>query len=327
MPDSALTFLESRRKNTNARFLQIQKRLEGASQFLGDFATAYASGSFGRGEASEHSDLDVFLLSDVDNEQHLRLTPLQTIQIQAALIDGVAAEGLPPFTDGGKYLKPHSLRDMIEKLGGSEDDYENLFTARILLLLESRPLAGNVMYQRAVDTILDEYWKDEHHSDFLPIYLTNDIIRYWKVLCLNYEHNARLSKDPNKQRLSNYKLKNSRILTCYSAILYLCHRLTTQTSISKADARAMIALSPVERLTTVSGESDGSVQELIGSLLHSYVDFLKATDAPKAALLERFSDDAYYDERRRSAMELGGKVFDLLEKIGRPTKLFRYLVV
>lgn len=327
MPDSALTFLDSRRKYTDARFLKIQKRLESASPLLGDFATVYATGSFGRGEASQHSDLDVFILTENNVEGPPRLTPLQTIRLQAALIDAVEEEELPPFSDEGAYLRPHSLRDMTEKLGGRDDDYDNLFTARILLLLESRPLIGKVMYQNAIDAVLDEYWKDEDHSGFLPIYLTNDIIRYWKVLCLNYEANARRSKDPNKQRLSNYKLKNSRILTCYSAILYLCHLLGTRASISKADARAMVALSPVQRLIAISEQSAVSVQQLIGGILERYVEFLKTTDTSKADLLQRFSDDTYYEERRKSAMEFGGRVFELLDQIGRSTKLFRYLVV
>lgn len=296
---------------------------------MGDFATVYATGSFGRGEASRYSDLDVFILTESDEKGRLCLTPLDTIRVQAALIEAAQLENLPRFSDDGAYLKPHSLSDMKEKLGGRDDDYENLFTARILLLLESRPLIGEVMYQRAIDSVLDEYWKDEarNQSDFLPIYLTNDIIRYWKVLCLNYEANARRSEDKNKQRLNNYKLKNSRILTCYSAILYLCHLLSTRESVSKEDARAMTALSPIERLITISGQSDAPVQRSIGDLLERYVDFLKTTDASKSELLQRFADDGHYEARRQSALEFGGKVFTLLEQIGRPTKLFRYLVV
>ena len=94
---------------------------------------------------------------------------------------------------------------MTGKLGGRDDDYENLFTARMLLLLESRPLVGSQMYERAIDAVLSEYWKDyeDNRSAFRPIYLTNDIIRYWKVLCLNYDANTRGHVDPNKRRLIN----------------------------------------------------------------------------------------------------------------------------
>jgi predicted nucleotidyltransferase len=147
----ASLFLQQRRTNTDERFLRIQQRVQSVEPILGDFATVYVTGSYGRGEASDYSDLDAFILSDTDAEKRAKLSPVDTIRVQKALVE---AEGLPPFTDEGAYLKPHSISDMIEKLGGPDDDYENLFTARMLLLLESRPLLGSVMYERAIDRVL-----------------------------------------------------------------------------------------------------------------------------------------------------------------------------
>ncbi len=329
MSDSAREFLSSRKQSTNDRFSRLQKRLSHAEPLVDDFATVYATGSFGRGEASSHSDVDVFILTETDEERHQKLTPLSTIRLQAAMIEAVEAERLPPLSDEGAYLKPHCLPDMIEKLGGRDDDYENLFTARILLLLESRPLLGQALYNRAVDYVLAEYWKDyeSNHDDFLPIYLTNDIVRYWKVLCLNYEAAARRSEDKVKRRLNNYKLKHSRLLTCYSAILYLCHLARAQKTISQQDARAMTALVPIDRLTAIADESDDRIQEAIADVLQMYVKFLHVTDAPKQELLERFAEDGYHTDRRRSAQGFGEKVFELLKLIGEQTPLFRYLVV
>jgi predicted nucleotidyltransferase len=214
-------FLANRKKKTEERFRRVQGRVRAIEPLLGDFATLYATGSYGRGEASDHSDLDVFILTETDSEKRPKLRPLDTIRVQAALIDAATQEGLPPFSDEGAYLKPHTITDMIEKLGGPDDDYENLFTARMLLLLESRPIVGSLMYERAIDRVLDEYWRDfdENAERFLPIYLTNDLVRYWKVLCLNYEANTRYASNLNKRRLNNYKLKHSRLLTCYSALL------------------------------------------------------------------------------------------------------------
>jgi len=45
-----------------------------------------------------------------------------------------------PFSNDGEFLRILYLEDMLEQLGGREDDYLNYFTARMLLLLESKPL-------------------------------------------------------------------------------------------------------------------------------------------------------------------------------------------
>lgn len=217
---------------------------------------------------------------------------------------------------------------MTEKLGGRDDDYENLFTARMLLLLESRPLLGGAMYERAIDDVLGEYWRDfsDNADDFLPIYLTNDIIRYWKVLCLNYEANTRRTEDPNKRRLINYKLKHSRLLTCYSAILYFCHLLRTQSTVAATDARAMANLSPTGRLLRIA-EADERFTEVVSDILRLYAEFLSVTDAPKKDLLLKFNDPGYRADRHESGIEFGDRIFDLLKLVGEETRLFRYLVV
>lgn len=57
----------------------------------------------------------------------------------------------------------------------------------------------------------------------IELFHANDILRPWRTFCVNYE--ARTSTDPPRQmakrRLKNYKLKHSRLLTCYSGLLYL----------------------------------------------------------------------------------------------------------
>lgn len=44
-------------------------------------------------------------------------------------------------------------------------------------------------YDSAPRQVIDSYGRDfdDHKPDFLPIFLANDISRYWKVLCISYE--------------------------------------------------------------------------------------------------------------------------------------------
>jgi len=319
-------FLLRRKQTTDERFRGVQEALRFVEHLLGDFATVYVTGSYGRGEASEHSDLDLFILTDTDDERKPRLKPLNTIRLQAALIDVVEREELEPFSDEGVYLTPHSITDMIGKLGGRDDDYDNLFTARMLLLLESRPLLGSRMYDVAIDRVLTEYWRDypQNASQFLPIYLTNDLIRYWKVVTLNYEANTRNAPNRNKRRLNNYKLKYSRLLTPYSALVYLCHLVQNAPSISQEAAREMTRLTPTERLQAVR---NAETSTLVDRLLELYVEFLESINAPKSELLARFDDPGYRGVRRASGQNFGDLMFELLQQIGSKSRLFRYLVV
>ena len=58
----------------------------------------FAAGSFGRYEASEHSDVDLFMTASVD-------TPVLPQEIKDALVELVPQEcGFPPLTRDGEYL-------------------------------------------------------------------------------------------------------------------------------------------------------------------------------------------------------------------------------
>jgi hypothetical protein len=298
----------------------------GAHRILGDNGTVYATGSMARGDASEHSDLDVFILSRLDQEP--ALSGLDGIRLKAKLIECVERNGLPKFSDDGKYLTVHTVDEMLAKLGKADDDYENLFTARMLLLLESRPLLGERQYENALSRVVDKYWSDfeGHEREFLPIFLTNDIIRYWKVLCLNYE--AFTSNEPEaKRRHQNYKLKFSRLLTCYSAILDLLSIVKRTGSVSRDDAIALAHKTPIERLIAVSETPDEATNASIRQLLEMYDSFLHETDAPKDEVRRRFADDGYNELRRNEAKAFGDEIFKLLTTVGRETPLYRYLVV
>lgn len=61
--------LETRRGKTASRFEELQKELQEAEKLVLRKACVYATGSFGRVEASEHSDLDLFIVGEEENGQ------------------------------------------------------------------------------------------------------------------------------------------------------------------------------------------------------------------------------------------------------------------
>lgn len=215
--------LDNRRVESAQRLNALRSSLGGAEELARGKACVYVTGSFGRGEASPHSDLDLFIVGRCTNGKP-ELSRLDQICLKADLIAATRAQEFPPFSGDGEYLEHYTIEDLTSKLGLPEDDSENTLTARLLLLLESRPLVGQDIYSEALEQVIAKYWGDyeDHRDDFVPAFLANDILRLWRTFCLNYE--AKTQRDPPekkaKRRLKNYKLKHSRLLTCFSALAY-----------------------------------------------------------------------------------------------------------
>jgi len=144
--------LEDRRNETRLRFEQLRKELAAAEKLADQKACVYATGSFGRGEASKHSDLDLFIVGR-GSKNPRELSRITEICIEADLIEATQRLGIPEFSGDGKYLVHLSEQELIETLGEPEDDASNTFTARLLLLLESKPLLGVTIYEKAIENL------------------------------------------------------------------------------------------------------------------------------------------------------------------------------
>jgi predicted nucleotidyltransferase len=323
--------LDRRRKGTSERIEELRRELADAESVCGDKACVYATGSFGRGEASLHSDLDLFIVGHGSRKEPA-LSRLDEILVKADLIDTSRRLGLPEFSGDGQYLVGYTVAELVGALGTPEDDAENTFTARLLLLLESSPLIGESVYHLVIDEVIAAYWKDYagHKSDFIPAFLANDVLRMWRTFCVNYE--ARTKREPEKEmakrRIKNYKLKYSRLLTCYSALLYLLAVFSKSKTVSPADAKHMISLTPTQRLEWLAAQPElKDAHELLKTLIVGYESFLSNTDASEEDLLLRFMDKRQREEYFKSAYQFGDLVFDVLDTIGKTSMFHRLLVV
>jgi predicted nucleotidyltransferase len=323
--------LDERRHATNERFDELKAELAAAEKLIAEKACVYATGSFGRGEASEYSDLDLFIVGRGDKNRR-ELSKLEEICIEADLIEVTQRLGIPEFSGDGEYLVHYTEQDLIETLGKADDDASNTFTARLLLLLESRPLLGETVYKTVITDVIAPYWKDytDHKTDFIPAFLANDILRLWRTFCVNYE--ARTSREPAerkaKRKLKNYKLKHSRLLTCYSALLYLLAIFARERTVSPEDAINMTRLSPTGRLEWVIEQPQtGEAHSTIRKLLVHYEEFLAATNHPEKELIASFLNPERSKEHMRSANTLGDLTFEALEILGQRSALHRLLVV
>lgn len=323
--------LYRRRKRTQARINELRTELWEAEQLCQGQACVYATGSFARGEASEHSDLDLFIVGQTKDDKRL-LRRLDEIRVKADLIEVTQRLGIPEFSGDGEYLAHYTVQQLVRTLGRPDDDATNTFTARLLMVLESYPLLESLVYRDVIEEVLGAYWLDyeDHKNEFVPGFLANDILRLWRTFCVNYE--ARTEREPEakkaKRRIKNYKLKHSRLLTCYSAILYLLGIFSSRGTVSPADAAEMAALTPTRRIESLTSRPDlAEAHQKLSRLISCYEAFLESTDFPEEVLIERFMDAGTSRNYMQSAYEFGDLVFDVLDIIGRKNRFHRLLVV
>jgi len=323
--------LKRRRQETTKQIEALRKLLQESARLSGRKACVYATGSYGRGEASLYSGLDVFILGKGSRKKP-SLSRLDEILVKADLIKATEERGLPKFSGDGQYLVGHTLAELVGTLGKPEDDVENTFTARLLLLLESFPLIGTPAYEQITSKVIVAYWRDYdgHEKNFAPAFLANDILRMWRTFCVNYE--ARTRSEPEeeraKRRLKNYKLKHSRLLTCYSALLYLLAVFSKNKTVSPTDAKNMISLTPTGRLEWLLAQPElGDAHSSLRKLIAGYEEFLSNTDASEKDLVSRFMDKQKRETYRESASRFGDSVFDVMDAVGKKSPHFYRLLV
>jgi hypothetical protein len=326
--------LADRRIKSAARLAALAQELKGAEALAEGKACVYATGSFGRQEAGGHSDLDLFIVgrNRPDGRKGSSLRPLDEICVKARLIEVTRRLGFPDFTDEGRYLAQYSVADFISTLGTPEDDVTNTFTARLLLLLESSVLVEPAVYAEVLEDVIAAYWRDyeDHSEGFIPAFLANDILRLWRTFCVNYE--ARTTRDPAekkaKGKLKNYKLKHSRLLTCYSAILYLLAAFRSKQTVTPADALSMIRLTPTKRLDWLCGQPElHEAHEKVQTLIAQYERFLLTTNNAESELVQQFMDKDISRRYMLEAAEFGDTLFYVFNSIGGGSRFHRLLVV
>lgn len=330
--------VSERRAFTEARITAFREHLKKADMLTRDKACVYATGSYGRCEASRHSDLDVFIVGlrkgdpEKPEERESRLSRLDELRVKAELIESNERLGIPKFDGDGKYLVHHSVDALTRMLGRPEDDTTNTFTARLLLLLESSPLIGHEVYDAIIDEVISVYWRDyaDHKANFIPAYLANDILRLWRTFCVNYE--ARTSSTPLdnkiKRKTKNYKLKHSRVLTCYSAILYLLAAYQKEGTVSPTTVVEMTRLTPTRRLEQLLEQDDASsAHPSIRKLLEKYDEFLERSNLSEADLIEKFKDDRVSRDHFEQASDFGRTMFEAINRLGNGSDLHRMIIV
>jgi hypothetical protein len=315
------TRLQERSSYSKELLINVQNKLQTYPSCNGANLCIYAAGSLARQETGRISDLDLFFIGHCPDRppKSRSISRMHEIQVFADLIKLNTELELQPFSADGQYLKVHELEHIIEGTGSSEDDSENLFTTRLLLLLESKVVVGKSVYDQAIEQVLEMYFRDDRgRHDFRPLFLLNDILRYWRTLCLNYERDRFQPGKPWWKR--NLNLKFPRKLTVFSTILaIIATRLATA-----QEFKFIAAMTPMERLAfSLDKISDSSLEDNFSAVLNDYEDFLAAKsyselEEPPSVTLKTYS---------QKAQQLDNFLHDVFASKNLDQRLVRYVLI
>ncbi len=304
----------------------IQSRINYSRQFLQNTVSTFreydggkntsvcvfAAGSLGRYETGQISDLDLFIVSSK------KIGKLDEYKLFSDLIRLNEDLHLPEFSSDGKFLKVHHLEELIKATGDDKDDLENQFTTRLLLLLESKPISNDTLYEECLAQVLGNYFRDSSgRKNFQPLFLLNDILRYWRTLCLNYERDRGNDKPWWKKNLN---LKFSRKLTVFSTVLAIVSKLVS-TSDELVNFSKYV---PLERLAlSLDQIGDQSLITPYKQALDNYESFLAAKSHAELELKE----EEIIEEFRLKADLFGEFIYQALHSEKLDQKLVRFLAV
>ncbi|WP_291270673.1 nucleotidyltransferase domain-containing protein [Geothrix sp.] len=218
--DKAIDILKSharlmeRGRISSARIEVLRREIARIDILNDDKISIFCAGSIARGEYGGNSDLDILLTFNgtIDVAEKLES------DVKSALHKINNDLGYPPLSDSGRFLKLHPIGDLVSKTGSPLDDSENRFTVRLLLLLEGIYLSSNNLFESHKNEILKNYFRDQKAvNNYIPYFLINDILRYWRTLCLNYEDFRCERSRPWRKKSIN--LKFSRMLTVFATVL------------------------------------------------------------------------------------------------------------
>lgn len=289
-------------------------------------------GSLARGEWTVGSDMDWTLLVDggVD-PQHVEAVH----RITDLLSDADFAK--PGKT--GTFGNCSFGHDLVHKIGGQEDSNQNT-TRRILLLLESAAIGRAAAYGRVRRHALLRYIEDDRglrHGTvaFIPRFLLNDIVRYWRTMAVDFAQKQR-EQQMEGWALRNAKLRMSRKLIFASGLLVCLHcelseaaqpaRQAMRSDGSNAPLveylESRFARTPLENVAAAVSltPSPGLISKPI---FENYDRFLAILDDPekrdhlKKLRPEAFTEDALFTEVRKMSHAFQDGLVQLFFKSGK----------
>lgn len=306
-------------RQRTAAGLQERRRALAAIDLPEDLAVVLF-GSWGRHEVTEGSDDDWAVLrgghvEEGDRPAHgAQALPGVTPPPLAAVGAILGGPGRDPGRQG-TFAATIGIDALVERIGLDADDNRNL-TRRMLLVLESVAVAGQDVHAAARERVVDGYLADEAKAFRPPRFFLNDLMRYWRTICVDFVGKQRGPEGDAKWGLRNAKLRTSRKLLFAGGLLPLlgCHRLPA--AHHRGHLLAQFAAPPTDRVAQAfldQGAPDAGIRAL--SAYDRWLGLLGDDEARHelSTLTEAAArQSAAFREARRHASELQGGLLALL---------------
>lgn len=250
--EEEMRHLNEARKYSEEKLKILKKEF---AKYSNDPICVTTFGSFARREATPLSDLDYIVITE--NEK------LGT-EVLAHIPKLLEKNGIRTPSSGGAFgdiTKPDAI---IEHVGGREDSNDSV-TKRLLFLLESECLVGNNIYEEIQDKLIQLYVKDSITEHQICRFLLNDLIRYYRTICVDFEYKTcELSKSWGDR---NLKLMFSRKLMFFSGILVVAQTAQSTYSYKRAVLKKFFDLTPIDRIKEICKERADTALKLYSEFI------------------------------------------------------------
>jgi predicted nucleotidyltransferase len=247
------------------------------------------NGSYARREVTGGSDVDLFVLYRQD-----AIIEAQTLQ--AALREKLEASGFKMPASGGVFSSPLTVSMLTQSIGGMDDTNEYI-TRRMLLLLEGEWIYNRSEFERARMRLLDQYVAPTIRSEQICLFLLNDIIRYWRTICVDFEYKVQSDNKPREIRL--IKLRFSRMLLFFAGVIAVGATYELDRAEKVHRLSELLSAPPHQRLRQLAGEKAYPALELYAEFLNA-LDDNTTRDTLQTALPPGQESPAFMELRRKA---------------------------
>ena len=204
------------------------------------------NGSVARRECTGGSDVDLFFLvngktkvSDAREAQNRYRSRLKCV-------------GLVMPSQGGVFENPLKINNLLKTIGGDKDTNE-FITRRMLFLLEGEWTFNQQLFEGTRTRLIERYVADDLDDHKLSLFLLNDVIRYWRTICVDFEHKTAAADKPRAIRL--IKLRFSRMLLYLGGVAAVSQTKGLEVAKKRQMLEDLFAMSTIKRLQSTFGEA------------------------------------------------------------------------
>lgn len=216
------------------------------------------TGSYARNEASEESDIDLFLIVD----EELDNLDKEISKIQAIIDEEISKPPGSTNTFGADVVEPINV--LVYNIGGLRDDNQKL-TRRMLFLLEGTWLFNEERFLSYRARLIERYIKEWITEHQIAKFLLNDIIRYYRTIATDFEY--KVSEARKSWGLRNIKLLFSRKLIYFSGIIVVAETYNRPRVDKIKNTIELLSLTPLERIAKLCKNDPAEIFKIYNKFL------------------------------------------------------------